>query len=356
MESILYPGLFIWQASKYDESQMISFLKLIRISLILLMLMHSADSFTQEVIQLQSAGFSGKLHDNIANEKRQGSGFNPLILNDFPGKNIFRNDAVGLNFEHIFNGGRAQHSISMFTPRQDPCHLRNIGENQYEIFWPGKNSQWSLEARMAYDLSTNGQIDMEFECTPGEVKNYSQGYVAMMWASYMNRAIDRNIHFWGREGGRVGWVQFGTDENGHMEVGTVAHVDATPLDFEEGAQTLNLTVHPEKKFIAPFYYGLLDGDQDLGTTDDKLLYLVMFDQSEPIRFAMWNFIKNKQGEPDTHSPAWDWQYVIKNPALNQTYKYRARIVIKPYLNKEQVWTEYRNWINKLQISPSFRIP
>jgi hypothetical protein len=140
---------------------------------------------------------------------------------------------------------------------------------------------------------------MDFQCTSANVDLYSQGFVAMMWASYMNRARDRKIRFWGKEGERVGWVEFGRGKGGDIEVGTVAHVDAEPLPSEEGAQTLNLHVHPNKTFMTPFYYGLLDADHDLTTTDDTLLYLVLFDQTESIRFAMWNFFQNDEGQPDT---------------------------------------------------------
>ena len=58
------------------------------------------------------------------------------------------------------------------------------------------------------------------------------------------------------------------------------------LPYEEEAQTLNLIEHPKQKFITPFYYSLIDGDHDLETISDKLLYLVLFDQTDPIRFAM----------------------------------------------------------------------
>ena len=109
----------------------------------------------------------------------------------------------------------------------------------------------------------------------------------------------------------MGWVTFGEGKGKTFEVGTVSHLNTKDLPYEKGAQTLNLIENPGKKFITPFYYGIVDGDHDLNTTDDRLLYLVLFDQTEPIRFAMWNFIKNEAGDPDPHSPAWDWQYVIR---------------------------------------------
>jgi len=296
----------------------------------------------QTTLDVDSTSFKGALHDNLSNKKRQGSGFTPLIFKSYPGANLFRNDAVGINFEHIFNGAKEQNGISMFTPRHDPCHLKQVGESRFQIHWPNKGSKWGMEARMVYDLSKEGYVDLVFECKPTR-DLYSQGFVAMMWASYMNRTLDRKIHFWGKEGDRTGWVEFGEGKGKDFEVGTVSHAAVANLPSEKGAKTLNLIEHPGKKFITPFYYGLVDGDHDLKTTNDRLLYLVLFDQTEPIRFAMWNFIKNKAGNPDTHSPAWDWQYVIRDPKVGKSYGYRARVVVKPFKGTEQIWEEYRIW-------------
>ena len=313
--------------------------------------MFAAEAYTQSSLKIEGTSFTGILHDNLSNQKRQGSGLTPLILKSYPNANLFRDDAVGINFEHIFNGAKAQHDISMFTPRKDKCHLKQVGENQYEIYWPSKGSQWGIEARMVYDVSNVDLVDLVFTCKP-TTDLYPQGFVAMMWASYMNRALNRKIHFWGTAGDRTGWVAFGEGAAKNIEVGTISHVTARDMPHEEGAQTLNLLVHPHKKFITPFYYGLIDGDHNLKTTDDKLLYLVLFDQTDAIRFAMWNFFTNAQGEPDTHSPAWDWQYVIRDPKIGKTYGYRARLVVKPYQGKQQIWEEYRRW----QADISIKLP
>lgn len=296
----------------------------------------------QTALKIDSTSFKGTLHDNLSNQKRQGSGFTPLVLKSYPSANLFRDDAVGFNFEHIFNGAKKQHGISMFTPRKAPCHLKRIGANRYELHWPCQGSKWGMDAQIVYDFSKKSQVDLTFECKP-KVDLYPQKFVAMMWASYMNRTYDRKIHFWGNEGDRTGWVAFGEGTGNNFEVGTVSHADVPNLPYEEGSQTLNLIEHPQKKFITPFYYGLIDGDHDLKTTSDKLLYLVLFDQTDSIRFAMWNFFKDESGNPDKHSPAWDWQFVIRNPKVGQRYGYRARVVVKPFKGTEQIWAEYRKW-------------
>jgi len=30
---------------------------------------------------------------------------------------------------------------------------------------------------------------------------------------------------------------------------------------------------------------------------------------------MWNFFTDETGDPDIHSLAWDWQYVIRDPEM-----------------------------------------
>ena len=317
-------------------------------SSVCVLLLFAASASGQTALEVEGTSFQGVLHDNLSNKKRQGSGFTPLVLKSRLGANLFRDDAVGINFEHIFNGAKAQHAISMFTPRHDPCHLKQVGESRFQIHWPSQGSQWGIDARMVYDLSKAGQVDLEFECTPTKAVA-SQGFVAMMWASYMHRAVDRKIHFWGKTGDRRGWVEFGEGKGNDIEVGTVSHAGSKDLPFEPGSQTLNLIEHPGKKFITPFYYGILDGDHDLKTTDDHLLYLVLFDQTDAIRFAMWNFFKDDAGLPDTHSPAWDWQYVMRNPQIGQRYGYRARIVVKPFQGKAEIWNEYRKWCEDLGV-------
>ena len=80
-----------------------------------------------------------------------------------------------------------------------------------------------------------------------------------------------------------------------------------------------------------------------------MLYLVLFDQTDPIRFAMWNFFTDETGNSDTHSPAWDWQYVIRDPEVGESYGYRARVVVKPFKGTEQIWEEYRRWSENLGV-------
>jgi hypothetical protein len=295
---------------------------------------------TQREIHLAGGDLTCCLLDNIANAGR--SGLNPLFHSSYPEKAIFRTEFVGLNFEHIFNGAAANRSLCMFTPRKDACGLVPLSPNSASLRWPADLSAWKIGCEMTYSLGDPSVVDMTFSATP-TVDLFPLGYVAFMWASYMNRTRERRIHFRGRDGDREAWISFGDDIEGGFETGAVSFVGVPALPCEEGAQTLNVLEHPTKEFLKPFYYGLIDGDNDLQTADDTLAYIMMFDQSESIRFALWNFIKDEGGNSDAHSPAWDWQFVVRNPQVGRTYGYRARLVIKAFEGPEDVEREYEAW-------------
>jgi hypothetical protein len=296
-------------------------------------------------IQIGNGYFQGTLHDNRANQKRQGAGFNPLTYYLYPRQNIFRDDAVGLNFEHIMNGSAADAAISMFTPRKDNCTVEKINDSSAVIVHKAKDSSWHVESEMTYTLTGENCIDLQFRVILSENK-FLLGYIAFMWASYMNCTVDRRLHFRGKDGTEEGWLAFGEDTEKGFETGTIAYSESAALPYEAGAKVLNIIENPQKKFTLPFYYGLVHGSGLEQSVQDTMVYIVMFDQTDPIRFAMWNFFTDADGRPDTHSPAWDWQYIIRNPQIDQKYGYRARIIYKPYRGRDDIKIEYEKWENR----------
>lgn len=289
----------------------------------------------------------GRLLDNVANRNRQGSGFNPLFHLDYPDKPIFRTQATGLNFEHIFNGVAKDSAISMFTPRRDLVKLTAHSRQSATLHWPADGNSWGAESSMKYTFAAPDIVDLQFQ-TKFSQDRFGQGYAAFMWASYMGFTRDRFIHFYGIREGVEGWTRFGeTQSDGNIELGTIRHAAAQPLPFEKGAQTLNIVENDAKQFLKPFYFGLLDGDHDMATREDTLAYIVMFDQMESIRFAVWNFIRNSSGAPDPHRPAWDWQFVVRKPELGKEYGYRTRIIIQRFTTAEDVLKLYERWVASL---------
>lgn len=295
-------------------------------------------------IDVAGGNWVGSLTDSIYNKSRSGNGFNPLQNTRFRGENLYRDDATGLYFEHIFNGTGKDEAISMFSPNHDPHSVVRIDASTAVMKHPASGSSWGIESEMRYTLNGDA-VDMEFHATPTR-DQFPLGYCAFMWASYMNHTRDRRIYFQGWDGDREGWIAFGEDTDATpegFETGTISLKTMPDLPYEQGAKTLNVIENPTKKFALPFYYGLVDGDGDYTTTDDTMAYVMMFDRCQSIRFALWNFIKNSSGKPDTHSPAWDWQFVIHKPEAGKTYGYRARMLYTPFTSRDDIEAEYGRW-------------
>lgn len=299
-----------------------------------------------EKVHIAGGSFVGTIVEDVPGPQIIGAGFNPLTHGRYPDQNLFLDKAIGLNFEHILNGTARDKAINKFTPRLDRCSIHRLADAGASIVHAAEDSTWAIESEMRYVFSGSDAIDLEFTACPREDR-FSLGYVAFMWASYMNRTRERRIHFYGEMDGEEGWVSFGDPTPNGFETGTVSAVGVPDLPYEEGAETLNLIENARKKFLYPFYYGLVDGDGRLETTDDTMAYIMMFDQRDPIRFAMWNFYRDEAGHPDAHSPAWDWQFVIRNPVVGRRYGYRARVVYRPFAGQEDVASEYHRWCAQL---------
>jgi len=302
-------------------------------------------------ISVSGGGFTGSLIEDTPGPYCIGSGFRPLVHSAFPSQNIYRDEAIGLNFEHVLNGVAADVDRNRFTPRTDTKSLQAHSDGEVSVLHRAEDSTWGIESSMRYELREANAVDMTFSVTKREDR-FQLGYVAFMWASYMNRTRERRIHFYGECDERERWLSFGDQltDDGAFETGTVSAVGVPDLPYEQGADTLNLVENPRKKFLLPFYYGLVDGDGDLGTTNDTMVYVMMFDQTESIRFAMWNFIRDAEGKPDPHSPAWDWHFVIREPVVDRSYGYRARMLYKPFVSRDDVRFEYERWRAELPSS------
>ena len=66
------------------------------------------------------------------------------------------------------------------------------------------------------------------------------------------------------------------------------------------------------------------------------MFLLMFDRKENIRFT-----HSPTGGGGT--PAWDFQLIIPNYRVGERYGFRARIVVKKFISREDVIREYERW-------------
>ena len=273
---------------------------------------------------------AGPWTGQLAKVEGLGAAFAPLCHSSMGERSLFGHG--GLNFEHIFNGSAADHDASWFTPRTDTHHIDTKSAATAFVVHDAPASTWAAESRMTYSLTADG-LDLQFRVRFHE-KRFPLGWIGMMWASYMQGAQDRRLHFFGTCDGREGWTCLGEDTEDGFETGTVSAAGVDVLPFEEGAAQLNVKENPRKRFLHPVCYGHLD---------DGHVYVMMFDHTEAIRMAMWNFVEDAKGQPDSTRPAWDWQFIVREPELHQWYGYRARLLVVPFTTADDIRSRYLDW-------------
>ncbi len=101
------------------------------------------------------------------------------------------------------------------------------------------------------------------------------------------------------------------------------------------ASNFNVTLSnhfSDYKYSLPFYYGRFH--------NMVLAYLFDSSESEVIRFS-----QSPTGGGATN-PAWDFQFIIPQPEQGKEYSFRARIVYKPFISREDILEEYQSWIKE----------
>lgn len=298
---------------------------------------------------LSGACFATEPSPNVASAEEQ-SGFRELYHAMFPGRNLYR--SVGLNFEHILSGSAEDEPRNWFGPRKKACALRADSERSVSLFWPADTSDWGAASEMTYTLGDGPYLDLTFRTTLQTPVN--RPYLVYMWASYIKAARDHCIHFTGArevftpktgyQKARIQRVRFGEREigRGKNENAAVPYLGTPELDRDDIPAYINIDNAERCAFLLPYFYGVMDGDGDPSTPGDDMMYLMMFDQAEPMRFVMFDF------SGDVHQPVWDWQYVIHRPVPGRNYGYRARLVYKPLQGAEDAANEYVTWLKGLE--------
>jgi hypothetical protein len=306
------------------------------LALLVVVLLGACDGSSERVDSVTLA--RGSLRGTLEKAPEAGATFTSFTSTVFPGRSIFQRRWGGLNFEHVLNGSERHAELNWYTPRTDAHEILAHSDSVAVVSHPSAGSSWGIESRMTYAFTDDAAVDMEFRVRVTEDR-FPRGYVAFMWASYMRGAVEPLIRFRGRRGEEAGWQSFGNEPRG----GSIPALGAPDLPHDPTRVSLNVTAHPTLRFELPFYYGLVDGDGNPATKDDRMVYLLMFDRARPIRFSMWNRIRPEDGKVDPTTPAWDWQYVIRDPVLNRWYGYRARLAYYPYRDRDEILARYETW-------------
>ncbi|HUE72787.1 MAG TPA: hypothetical protein VMP01_18015, partial [Pirellulaceae bacterium] len=230
------------------------------------------------------------------------AGYNGVAVLKLRGsENLFVPPVAGLNFEHIHDGTTASVTAEKFEPRKAPMELRAIDEHTVELYQP-PTPNMKLESCGRYTLLEDGVIEYTLECIP-RGDTFTNGYIGLFWASYIQQPESTAIHFLGREAdssARARWIEAVSPAHGTAST----HPPAGKLpELKHDADFPLTLVYNRSKYVyaEPWYYGLSHGRA----------YVQMFRPRDRIWLAQ------SPSGGGNRNPAWDFQWFVPEPKIGE---------------------------------------
>ena len=245
--------------------------------------------------------------------------------------NIFRPRVAGLNFEHIFDGAKWwEPAEALFEPRDCPMNIKRLSERSAELHQPPTKLH-KLESWTTFTVAEPHYIDMEFTCIP-RAATFELGYIGLFWASYINTKVDKGYYFIGRKtvNDQKQWIEINSPAH-NIESSVRFELDERDPSFVEEYPLRLFNNYLDYRYSYPFYYG----------RRGKMAWLLMFDEAGPVRFSHSPTSGAPVG-PGTE-PAWDFHYLFYNYKVGEKYGFKARLVYKPFVSREDIIAEYEKW-------------
>ena len=281
---------------------------------------------------LQAGDLTAVIGDNAAHEQHR-AGYNGLwSLHHAKGtRSLFVPAVAGLNLEHIVTGEHLEDAKTFFEPRHAPMTLTRHSDTEAELHQP-PTPTFGVESWTRFTLSGPHYLDMTFRCRAHR-DVFPRGYLSLFWASYMNAPADKSLYFLGGlDSQKEMWTQLCTQW--HNDQSTVRHRnDGFEMTFPAGGRETLFKSLSRLRFDLPFFYGHFD----------DLVWIIMFDRTEGVRFTHSPSGGGANAELSTTNPAWDFQLLIPNPEVMRDYSLRVRTVLRPKCSREEILAEFRQW-------------
>ncbi|MCA2966886.1 MAG: DUF1080 domain-containing protein [Acidobacteriaceae bacterium] len=258
------------------------------------------------------------------------AGYNGVFALSTPSRpaNPFVPAYAGLNLEHYFDGRpRPADARVFFEPRHAPMALRQLSPTAAELT-QGPTPVFGVASTTRFELKEPYYLDIAYRATPTHT-NFTNNFLGIFWASYMNAPEDKSIYFRGPQGQ---WRQFATQLHGRDATILAADAPPPPAATEDPA-SLFRNLSP-LRYAESFFYGRLG--------DMVLIYI--FRPNPYLRFAQSPSGGGNTPAGDDTNPAWDFQLVIPNPEANRTYPLDLRVVYKPWAGRADVLREVKNYL------------
>lgn len=282
--------------------------------------------------RLEAGALTAVIGDNSAAGEHRG-GYNGVwsLRHAAAPRSLFVPAYAGLNLEHIVTGEQLDDETAFYEPRNAPLACRPIGAAEAELHQP-PTPTFHVESWTRFRMVAPHHLDMSFRCLPHRPV-FPRGYLALFWASYIAAPVDKSMYFLGGpEGQGNQWTQLCTQR--HDDESTVRHRDdAFEMTFPAGGRDALFKSLSPLRFDRPFFYGYWD----------ELVWIVMFDRTAGIRFTHsptgggWDTARR------TANPAWDFQFVVRNPEVTKEYGFHIRTVLRPRCSREEILEEVGRW-------------
>ncbi len=281
---------------------------------------------------LRAGDLTAVIGDNSTHEQHR-VGYNGVwSLQHTKGtRSIFAPPIAGLNLEHIVTGEHLEDSKTFFEPSNAPMTLTRLSDSEAELLQP-PTPTFHIESWTHFKLTAPHYLDMDFRCRAHR-DVFPRGYLSLFWASYMNAPADKSIYFLGGlDTQKEMWTQFCTQW--HNDQSTVPHrSDTFEMTFPEGGRDTLFKSLSRFRFDLPFFYGHFD----------DLVWIVMFDRTEGIRFTHSPSGGGVNTERKTTNPAWDFQFLIQKPEVMKDYGFKVRTVLRPKCSRDEILGEFQRW-------------
>lgn len=295
---------------------------------------HAAASQSSSVhsVTLESSDLEVVIGDNSATDSHR-AGYNGVwsLKHKLADRSLFVPGIAGLNLEHIINGTKIDSDELFFEPRRSPMTLQPINKSSVLLHQPATFAT-SVESTTRFSLSAPNVLDMHFECVPRKAA-FPHGYLALFWASYIHAPTDKSMYFLGNPAGQSpAWTQLCTQF--HNDQSTVKHrSDDYDAKWDPDQREALFRNFSKLRFDSPFFYG------NFG----ELMWVVLFDSSESIRFTHSPSGGGIDNSRRTSNPAWDFQFLIRNPRVNETRGFSARTILCPAIDRNLLPDMANEW-------------
>lgn len=246
-------------------------------------------------------------------------------------RSLFVPGIAGLNLEHLVTGEHLEDGKTFFEPRNAPMTLKKISGTEAELHQP-PTPTFHVESWTRFRLVAPHYLEMDFRCRPHRPV-FPRGYLSLFWASYMNAPDDKSLYFLGGlDEQKDHWTQFCTQW--HNDQSTARHrEDHFKMTFPEGGRDTLFKSLSRFRYDEPFFYGHFD----------DLVWIVMFDRSEGIRFTHSPSGGGANADLKSTNPAWDFQFLIPDPEVGKDFGFKVRTVLRPRCSREEILAEFAKW-------------